>query len=173
MQAEDISLMRKDELFKYRLKVDFFNGSGSLEILPEKIEIRFRDAHNLEDVQTIKNCVAIIGSIVELPIPVLPNAVQIDFHARLVGTTRDDYFSKVLSFRGDQRFQGSVMYHTSKTLESDVRILVERSNGLPDGLFINWSSNLAGMLNADSIKSIEGQIREDLREFELQIPVKQ
>ncbi len=139
LRSEQVHLRRYDDLYGYELHAHFFGDNGSLTRTPERIKLSVRNARNAVDWNLVRETLGRFYALMEFP-PESVTALSAHVHAKF------DDAADLQAFMGGFDHGFGVMrpaglgYVRIADWEKEIRVLMEQSNVVPDGIFVGWDT---------------------------------
>jgi len=149
LRSEQVRLKKWDELFGYELVANFFGDNGTLTRTAERVKLGIRNARTASDWNVIHQTVLRFYSLMEFD-PKSVSALSAHLHAKFPSPDeRDDFLAQFAQSAAIARPAG-LGYVQIADWEKDIRVLIERSNVVPDALFIAWDTQFVNAQDWDT-----------------------
>ena len=139
LRPDQIRLKRWDDLFGYELSAQFFGDNGTLIRTADRVKIGVRNARTSGDWSIIRHTFARFFALVD-PAPTTLSLLSAHAHARFPSVEERDEWLEGFSYSPLVARAGVLGYVQIADWEKDIRVLIERSNVLPDAVFILWET---------------------------------
>jgi hypothetical protein len=149
LRVDQIRLRRTDELYNYELSAQFFGENGSLSRTAASIKLAIRNARNNADWNLIRETFVRFYNLMEF-LPTSVTALSTHVHAKCDSLRdRDDFLSQFDHGANVIRAAG-LGYVRIADWEKEIRVLIENSNAVQDGLFVAWDTQFTNSQDWDS-----------------------
>src|SRR5687768_12308948 len=139
LRSEQLRLKKWDELFGYELSASFFGDNGSLTRTADRVKLGIRNARTAADWNVIQQTLLRFYTLMEFESSTISNLAA-HLHARFPSAEeRDDYLGQYAQ-NGLIARPGALGYVQIADWEKDIRVLIERSNLVPDAVFVAWDT---------------------------------
>lgn len=171
LRPSQITLRNGDDAFNYDISFVLFNGNGTFRISSEKLEINFQNIVTDKDFEVVADCIAKLYD--HVPVPETRNLI-ITGHAQTVMDSieaRQGYLDTYANPEKQIHQGGTVIYTQCQDWKTEIRLLVDRSEVYPEGLFLMWTTTFwDGKLSRGILKALEDACREAAAKIDLQFP---
>jgi hypothetical protein len=142
LQPEQVHLRTFDVVYDYQMNAQLFGGNGLFVFNSQKVVLAAQNAKGRADgdllIEVVNRFLRMFAVPEKLMVLFSANA-----HAKMESTTmRNDYLKR---FRFDPRISGpgTVGFVRLDEWPEDVKLLIEPSLGLEDGLFLAWTTKFS------------------------------
>jgi len=167
LRAEQVRLKKWDELFGYEVSANFFGDNGTLTRTAERIKLGVRNARTSADWNVIHQTLLRFYTLMAFD-PKSVTALSAHLHAKFSSAgERDDYLAQFGQNGAIVRPAG-LGYVQIADWEKDIRVLIERSNIVPDAIFIAWDTQFVNAQDWDTfLGALPAVIENSANIFEL------
>jgi hypothetical protein len=149
LRAEQVRLKKWDELFGYEVVANFFGDNGSLTRTAERVKLGIRNARTATDWNVIHQTLLRFYTLMEFGSQTV-STVSAHLHARFPSAQeRDEYLAQFAQSSAIAR-PAALGYVQIADWEKDIRVLIERSNLVPDAVFIAWDTQFVNVQDWDT-----------------------
>lgn len=139
LRFDHIRLRRTDELFNYELSAHFFGDNGTLTRTADRVKLNIRNARNGADWKLILQMLTRFYTFMNFA-PTTVTVLSTHVHARFPSTEeRDEYLAHFARGLEVMRPAG-LGWVRIVDWEKDIRVLIEQSNMVPNGVFTAWDT---------------------------------
>ena len=139
LRAEQIRMKRWDDLFGYELSAQFFGENGLLMRSAERIKLGIRNGRTQGDWNIIVQTLTRFYTIMDFD-PSTITTLSAHAHAKFPSLDeREQWLSQFLHSPLIAR-PAALGYVQIMDWEKDIRVLIEQSNVVPDGIFLSWDT---------------------------------
>jgi hypothetical protein len=149
LRSEQVRLKKWDELFGYELVANFFGDNGTLTRTAERVKLGVRNARTASDWNVIHQTVLRFYNLMEFD-PKSVSALSAHLHAKFPSPEERDDFLAQFAQSGAIARPAGLGYVQIADWEKDIRVLIERSNVVPDALFIAWDTQFVNAQDWDT-----------------------
>lgn len=139
LQPNQLRLRRFDELFDYELFARFFGDNGNLTVNAERARLFARNARTMADWKIMQQTLVRFYNLMEFSEKTVTN-LSTHAHAKFTSPEERDEFLKQFAFSPDIERPAALGYVRIPDWEKDVRVLMEKSNAVPDSVFVAWDT---------------------------------
>jgi hypothetical protein len=142
LRPEQVRVRHHDIVFDYELTASFFGGNAVLKRDAEKIAFSARGARTRADLELLHNAATRF-----LKVAAAPEQLYVSFssnaHAALTSeSVRDSYLARFQPKEGVVH-AGALGYVRNESWPEEIRIAIEPSIGMPNGLFFTWQTRIS------------------------------
>jgi hypothetical protein len=170
LKASQFQVVKGDELFGYELKLNMFQGNGTVSLNAERIEISFANARSRDDFRTIARCLVDLYQSIPSQ-EAWSTLVNAYLHAGIESASqRDEYFSRFGRVSENIAIGGIIVYGKTRSWDEEIRLQIDRLLASEPGLFLNWTTKFAsGKVSEETLKRLWENIEELLKACEIEI----
>ena len=139
LRVDQVRLRRTDELYNYELSAQFFGENGSLVRTADRIKVAIRNARNAADWNLVRETLVRFYAILDFP-PTSLSVLSAHVHARFESSGERDEFLTQFDHGFEVIRPAGLGYVLIADWEKEIRVLMENSNAVPDGLFVAWDT---------------------------------
>jgi hypothetical protein len=139
LRSEQIRLRRRDDLFDYELIAHFFGENGSLTRTADRAKLNVRNGRTVADWQAIQTTLIRFFTILDID-PKTVTTLATHAHVKFPTTEERDSWLGQFSPNPLISRPAGLGYVRIADWEKDIRVLMEQSNVVPDGVFIAWDT---------------------------------
>lgn len=139
LRPDQVRVRTWDELFGYELVAQFFGDNGLITRTADRIKLAIRNARTAGDWEIVRRVLVRFYTHMEFS-PRSTTVFSANAHSRFGSAEElDAYFRQ---FWQPQMASRPALFSYVKIAdwEADIRLLIEKSNALPDALFIAWDT---------------------------------
>jgi hypothetical protein len=139
LRPDQVRFRTWDDLFGYELVAQFFGENGHLTRTADRIKLAIRNARTAADWEIVRRVLVRFYTHMEFA-PRTTTVFSANTHSRFPSSDElDNYFRQ---FWQPQMASRPALFSYVKIAdwEADIRLLVEKSNMLPDALFVAWDT---------------------------------
>lgn len=158
-----------DELFDYEVSFSVFNNQAQIRIGSERLLVNVQNARNQTDVQLLRECIIRATRCVDLSAVGKLN-IQAASHA--VFENESDsvaFFGPFIDADLAVIGGGRIIQAQEADWPKPIRLLIENSVTLKDGVFLMWSTEYGGSLDHDSLKIVADRFGETAQKLGLEV----
>lgn len=149
LRVDQIRLRRTDELYNYEFSAQFFGENGTLVRTADRIKIGIRNARNAADWNLVRETLVRFYGLMEF-LPTTLTALSSHVHVKFESQgERDEFLSQFDQGTAVIRPAG-LGYVRIADWEKEIRVLMETSNAVPDGLFVAWDTQFTNSQDWDT-----------------------
>lgn len=152
LRPDQVRLRRSDELFDYKLTGKFFGDNGQLTIAADRAKLHIRNARTMGDWGIIQQTYTRFYQIMEFA-PTTVTNLSTHVHAKFSSTYERDDFLKQFAFSPGIGRPAALGYVHIPDWEKEIRVLMEKSNAISDGLFVVWDTQFVNHQDWDTFLS--------------------
>ena len=149
LRPDQIKLKRWDELFGYELSAQFFGDNASLTRNAERVKMGVRNARTAADWNIIHQTLVRLYTIMEFSSKTV-TTLSAHVHARFPSLDERDAWLGQFSHSSLIARPAALGYVRIADWEKDIRVLMEQSNVVPEGMFISWDTQFPNNQDWDS-----------------------
>jgi hypothetical protein len=149
LRADQIRLRRTDELYNYELTAQFFGENGVLTRTATNVKYAVRNARTVADWDLLRQTLVRFYQLMEF-LPTTVTVLSTHVHAKCESTRdRDDFLGQ---FKNGQQVirPAGLGYVRIADWEKEIRVLIEHSAMVPDGIFVAWDTQFTNSQDWDS-----------------------
>jgi hypothetical protein len=139
LRAEQIRMKRWDDLFGYELSAQFFGENGILMRSAERIKLGIRNGRTQGDWNIILQTLTRFYSIMDFDTSTV-TALSAHAHAKFPSLDEREQWLSQFSHSPLIARSAALGYVQIMDWEKDIRVLIEQSNVVPDGIFLSWDT---------------------------------
>jgi hypothetical protein len=149
LRADQIRLKRSDDLYGYELTAQFFGDNGALVRTADRIKFSVRNARNIADWNLVQQTLIRFYGLMEF-LPTTITGLSTHVHAKCESARdREEYLSQFKNGLQVIRPAG-LGYVRIADWEKEIRVLIEQSNMVPDGIFVVWDTQFTNSQDWDT-----------------------
>ena len=169
LQPEDVTFSASDDLYQFNLQIRFFGGKGSAEITAHRLTLAFSGIQLVRDVELVSNIFLGVSHLLREKATRAVSTFGISFPAEIkTGGDRNSYFSSLVIPANGQLPEGLVYYRAEPGFPDQVRVSVERSDDLPQGIFYTWTALFHGVLTGEITGALKTSVTDSLLDLHLE-----
>jgi hypothetical protein len=139
LRHDQIRLRTWDDLFGYELVAQFFGENGLITRTGDRVKLAIRNARTAADWGIVRRVLVRFYTHMNFP-PRSTTVFSANTHSRFASAEElDSYFRQFWQPHMSSR-PALFSYVKIADWEADIRLLVEKSNALPDALFVAWDT---------------------------------
>jgi hypothetical protein len=139
LRADQIRLKRRDELYDYELTAQFFGENGTLARTATSIKYAVRNARTIADWNLLRETLVRFYNLMEF-LPTTVTTLSTHVHAKFeTSRDREEFLAQFKNGQEVIRAAG-LGYVRIADWEKEIRVLIETSNMVPEGLFVAWDT---------------------------------
>ena len=142
LRAEQVRMKRWDDLFGYEVTAQFFGENGTLSRTADRIKLGIRNARTAGDWKIIQDTLQRFYTLMKFP-PESVTGLSAHAHVKFSVEEERDAFLQRFSYSPLFSKPAALGYVQVIDWEKEIRVLIEASNVIPDGLFIMWDTQFA------------------------------
>ena len=159
LTPENVTLIGRDDLFRFNFKVNFFAGLGTIDLAANRIEMAFRDMKTPGDVELVSSILTRASTLLGDKATHANSALTVAFHAHILsGGNQASYFETLIPKVNGEQPQAIAFYRAEPDFLPEVRAAIERSNSINGGVFFNWNGMIAGALTSKALTRMKESI---------------
>jgi len=167
LPPSQLRLRRFDELFDYELFARFFGDNGNLTITAERARLFARNARSMADWKIMQQMLVRFYNLMEFSEKTVTH-LSTHAHAKFTSPEERDEFLKQFSFSADIERPAALGYVRIPDWEKEVRVLMEKSNAVPDSVFVAWDTQFENKQEWESFfSSLPNMMENSANLFEL------
>ncbi len=139
MRPNLLRLRRTDDLYDYELSGHFFGENGTLSRTAERVKLAIRNARNAADWTIVQQTFSRFYTLMEFA-PESVTTLSTHVHARFSSPGDRESFLDQFNHHSLMSRPAALGYVRIMDWEKDIRVLIEQSNAVPDGIFIAWDT---------------------------------
>ncbi len=154
LRVEQIRTKRWDELFGYELSANFFGENGTFSRTAERVKLGVRNARTAGDWNIMRDTLQRFYTLMDFPETTV-TTLATHVHAKFPSQEERDAWLGRFSYSPLISRSAALGYVQIADWEKDIRVLIEASNVVPDGVFAmfdtqfvneqDWESFLASL----------------------------
>ena len=149
LRVDQVRLRRYDELYGYELTANFFGDNGTLVRTADRVKLSVRNARNAADWNLVRETFVRFYALMEFP-PTTVSALSSHVHARFEETSDRDRFMEGFEHGFELVRAAALGYVRIADWEKEIRVLIEQSNAIPDGIFVAWDTQFVNSQDWES-----------------------
>ena len=139
LRPDQIRVKRWDDLYGYELSALFFGENGTLTRTADRVKLGVRNARTAADWKIIRDMLTRFYGFMEFA-PKTVTTLATHVHAKFPSTAERDEWLGRFAYSPLIARAGALGYVRIADWEKDIRVLIEQSNSVPDGVFIVWET---------------------------------
>lgn len=139
LRPDQIRVKRWDELYGYELSAQFFGENGTLTRTADRVKLGVRNARTAADWKIIRDMLTRFYAFKEFPEKTV-TTLATHVHAKFPTTEERDEWLGRFSYSPLIARAAALGYVRIADWEKDIRVLIEQSNAVTDGVFIVWET---------------------------------
>jgi len=167
LRPDQVRLRKSDDLFDYELVAQFFGDNGLITHTADRIKLMIRNARTAADWVIVRRVLLRFYTRMNFA-PESVTTFSATVHSRLSSDTDlNAYFAPFAQPRMSAR-PALFSYVKIADWESEIRVLIEKSNALPDAVFIAWETKFTNTQDWESfIGSLPTVLENSVHLFDL------
>ena len=139
LRVEHLRLKRWDDLFGYELAAQFFGENGTMTRTADRIKLGIRNARTQGDWNIIQQTLVRLYTIMDFD-ETTTTVLSTHAHAKFPSTEERDQWISQFSHSSLIARPAALGYVQIMDWEKDIRVLIEQSNVVQDGIFLAWDT---------------------------------
>lgn len=139
LRVDQVRLKRWDDLFGYEMTAQFFGENGTLTRTADRVKIGVRNARTAGDWKIICETLTRFYKLVDLP-PDSITTLSAHAHPRFPSVEERDEFLQRFAYTPMVTKPAALGYVQILDWEKDIRVLIEQSNVVAEGVFMMWDT---------------------------------
>lgn len=169
LRADQVRLRTWDDLFGFELVAQFFGDNGLITHTGERIKLSIRNARTAADWEVVRRVLVRFYTHMALP-PKSLTTFSANAHSVFSSPEQLDLYFRQFSHPHMSSRPAVFSYVKIADWESDIRVLIEKSNAFPNALFIAWDTQFAHTQDWESfIGSLPTMMENSAHLFDLAI----
>jgi hypothetical protein len=167
LRPDQVRLKTWDDLFGYEMVAQFFGDNGLITRTADRIKLMIRNARTRGDWELVRRILVRFYSHMDFP-PKPLTSFSANVHSRMPAA--DELVSFFDRFPQPEMASKPALFSYVKIpdWELDIRILIEKSNVLPDALFMMWDTQFQNAQDWDSfIRDLPAMMENSAQMFDL------
>jgi hypothetical protein len=167
LRPDQLRLRRFDDLFDYEVKANFFGDNGTMIRNAERVKLGVRNARTQGDWNIIQQSLTRFYGIMDFDENTV-SSMSSHVHGKFeTPDAREQWFNQ-FSHNALVDKPGALGYVRIPDWEKDIRVLIEPSNVVPNGVFVLWETQFANNQEWDSfLGSLPSVMENSANYFEL------
>lgn len=167
LKSEQVRLRQLDAGFEYEVKASLLNGNGVFIYDAEKSAVSISGGRTPADVKLLAEAAKRFLWTINVAAEDV-GTLSVNTHARAESSDARTAFLR--RFAEDDRIvaPGTLGYVRVEDWDTDVRFSVEQSIGVPDSLFVAWSTQFQGAQWIDTVDHLTGMLESVAAVFGIQ-----
>ena len=167
LRPDQVRLRKSDELFDYELAAQFFGDNGLITHTADRLKLMIRNARTSGDWEIVRRVLVRFYTRMAFP-PESVTTFAANVHSRLSSSEEfDTYFQPFVQPEMSTR-PALFSYVKIADWESEIRVLIEKSNAFPDALFVAWETKFTNEQDWESfIGSLPTMLENSAHLFDL------
>lgn len=149
LRVDQIKLRRTDELYNYEFAANFFGENGHVVRTADRIKMSVRNARNVADWNLIRETFVRFYNLMEF-MPNTMTTLSTHIHAKFESSQDRDSFLAQFTHGANVVRPAALGYVRISDWEKEIRVLIEQSNAVQDGLFIAWDTQFVNSQDWDT-----------------------
>ena len=142
LRPDQIRLKRWDDLFGYEMTASFFGDNGTLTRTADRVKLGIRNARTAGDWNIILQTLTHFYTIMDFNQKTV-TTLSTHTHARFPSIEERDQWIGQFSHNALITKSAALGYVRIFDWEKDIRVLIEPSNVVPDGIFCGWDTQFS------------------------------
>lgn len=149
LRPDQVRLKRWDDLYGYEMLAQFFGDNGTITRLPDRVRVMLRNSRTTADWELIRRVMVRFYTHMNFA-PLSRTAFTAHVHCRLPAADELDNFFRQFPQHPMASKPALLTYAKIGDWEADIRMVIEKSNALPDALFILWETTFSNSQDWES-----------------------
>ncbi len=149
LRVDQIRLRRTDELYNYELTAQFFGENGTLARTADRVKLAVRNARNTADWNLIRETMVRFYQLMEF-LPTTTTVLSTHVHAKCESARDREEFLSQFKYGAEVFRAAGLGYVRIADWEKEIRVLIEHSNLVQDGIFVAWDTQFTNSQDWDS-----------------------
>ncbi|HVS52663.1 MAG TPA: hypothetical protein VHD62_09930 [Opitutaceae bacterium] len=149
MRPEQVRVKSSDDLFGWELTAQFFGENGLITRTPDRVKLSVKNVRTVGDWELVRRIIVRFYMHMNLP-PYSLTTFSAHVHSRFPAA--DELESFFREFPQPAMASRPVLFTYVKIddWEADIRLLIEKSNLLPDAIFVAWDTQFGNSQDWES-----------------------
>lgn len=152
LRPDQVRLKRWDDLYGYEMTAHLFGDNGLITRQPDRVRVMLRNARTSGDWELFRRVLVRFYGQMNFA-PASKTAFTAHVHSRLPAADELDAFFQLFPQHPMASKPSLSTYAKIGDWEADIRIVIEKSNVLPDALFMLWETTFANSQDWESFFS--------------------
>jgi hypothetical protein len=139
LRPDQIRLRRFDDLYDYSLTAQFFGENGTLTRTADRVKFGVRNARTAADWKIIRDLLVRFYVLLDAA-PASISTLSTHAHAKFPSAEERDAWVARFSYSPLISRAASLGHVQITGWDKEVRVLIERSNAVPDAVFVMWDT---------------------------------
>jgi hypothetical protein len=139
LRVDQVRLRRSDELYGYELNANFFGDNGTLVRTADRVKLSVRNARNAADWNLVRETFVRFYMLMEF-LPASISTLSSHVHARFEDAGERNRFMEGFEHGFELVRPAALGYVRIADWEKEIRVLIEQSNAIQDGVFVAWDT---------------------------------
>ena len=139
LRVDQIRTKRWDELFGYELSAQFFGENGTLTRTADRVKFGVRNARTAGDWNIMRDTLQRFYALMDFPETTV-TTLSSHVHAKFPSQDERDGWIGRFSYSPLIGRSAALGYVQIADWEKDIRVMIETSNVVPDGVFVMWDT---------------------------------
>lgn len=139
LRPDQVRLKKWDDLFGYEVAAQFFGDNGSITRTPDRIKLMIRNVRTAADWELVRRVLVRFYTHMNFA-PKTATSFSAHVHSRQPAADELEAFFRQFPQPAMSSRRVLFSYVKISDWEADIRVLIEKSNALPDALFILWET---------------------------------
>lgn len=139
LRPDQVRLKRWDDLYGYEMFAQFFGENGSITRLPDRVRVMLRNSRTAADWELVRRVLVRFYTHMNFA-PLSRTAFSAHMHCRLPAADELEGFFRQFPQHPMASKPALFTYVKIGDWEGDIRMVIEKSNALPDALFLLWET---------------------------------
>jgi hypothetical protein len=144
LRFDQIRLRRTDELFNYELSAHFFGDNGTLTRTADRVKLQVRNARTPADWKVIINMLTRFYGLLNIA-PTTLTILSTHVHAKFPSAEERDGYLGHFAQGLELSRPAALGYVRIVEWEKDIRVMVEQSNVVQNGIFTAWDTQFPNL----------------------------
>lgn len=167
LRPEQVRLKRWDDLYGYELTAHIFGDNGLITRLPDRVRVVLRNARTAADWELFRRVLVRFYTRMNFS-PLSITAFSAHVHSRLPAADELEAFFRQFPQHPMASKPALFTYAKITDWEADIRMVIEKSNALPDALFLWWETTFLNSQDWESfITSLPAVLENSAHRFDL------
>jgi hypothetical protein len=149
LRIDQVRLRKSDDLYGYELIAQFFGDNGTLVRTADRVKLAVRNARNAADWNLVRETFVRLYNIMNFA-PTSVTTLSTHVHAKFEETIDRDQFMQGFEHGFELLRSAALGYVRIADWEKEIRVLIEQSNAIPDGIFVAWDTQFTNVQDWDT-----------------------
>jgi len=152
LRVEQLRTKRWDELFGYEMSANFFGENGTFSRTAERVKLGVRNARTVGDWNIMRDTLQRFYTLMDFPATTV-TTLATHVHAKFPSLEERDAWLGRFSYSPLISRPAAIGYVQIADWEKDIRVLIEASNVVSDGVFAMWDTQFGNEQDWESFLS--------------------